>query len=88
MRSGFSSSNIFANAFAITKGSGFSSDSMRIALSQPKAKAVLSCSCEADVPTVTAIISVAVPLSFNRTASSTAISQNGLTGLDQHLNYR
>ena len=66
-----------AKALEIAKGSNEDSVSIKIARSAPRAKAVLNCSCEAEVPTVTAITSVAVPASFNLTASSIAISQNG-----------
>ena len=70
-----------AKAFAIANGSSNESVSTRVALSAPKAKAVLNCSCDSDLPTDTATTSVALPASFNLTASSKAISQNGFTAI-------
>ena len=51
--------------------------SIRIARSAPSARAVLSVSWHAAMPHETATTSVAVPFSFIRTASSTAISSKG-----------
>ena len=66
---------------AIERGSNKFSVSTNVALSAPRANAVLSCSCDSDLPIETAITSVAFPASFNRTASSKAISQNGFTAI-------
>ena len=64
------------------RGSTSKSVSTKIALSAPKARAVLSCSCAFSAPTVTAIISEAEPASLSLTASSTAISQKGLMAIN------
>ena len=80
-RSGLSFSTTAFSNFAIPKGSSSVSDSTKIALSAPKANEVLSCSCAAEDPIVTATISSATPDSLSLTASSTAISQNGLIAI-------
>mmetsp|Transcript_12370 Transcript_12370/g.18548 ORF Transcript_12370/g.18548 Transcript_12370/m.18548 type:complete len:203 (-) Transcript_12370:41-649(-) len=82
-RSGFSFSTRALKTFATFRGSiavGSSPPapgSTWIARSQPIARAVRSCSCEAFPPTVTAMISFTTFFSLSRTASSTAISQKG-----------
>ena len=81
IRSGFSSSTTLDITFAIAKGSSKDSVSTKIALSAPKASAVLNCSWDSDLPTVTAITSSALPASLILTASSSAISQNGFTDI-------
>ena len=65
----------------LAKGSSKDSVSTKIALSAPKASAVLNCSWDSDLPTVTAITSSALPASLILTASSSAISQNGFTDI-------
>ena len=69
------------STFEIPRGSTSRSVSTKIALSAPKARAVLSCSWAFSAPTVTAMISVAAPASFSLTASSTAISQKGFIAI-------
>ena len=81
IRLGDSFSTTALRTFEIPKGSTSKSVSTKIALSAPKASAVLSCSCAFSAPTVTAIISVAEPASLSLTASSTAISQKGLMAI-------
>ena len=65
----------------MARGSSNDSDSTKIALSAPKARAVLNCSWESVLPTEIAITSSAFPASFILTASSKAISQKGLTDI-------
>ena len=81
IRSGFSSSTMFFKTLEIASGSRSESVSTSVALSAPSASAVLSCSWESDLPTDTATTSEAWPDSFNLTASSKAISQNGFTAI-------
>ena len=80
-RSGCSCSTTFAKTFEIARGSSNESLSIKIALSAPNANAVLNCSCDSVLPTVIAITSSALLASLIRTASSKAISQNGLTDI-------
>ncbi|MNR44192.1 hypothetical protein D3C85_1629030 [compost metagenome] len=68
---------------SLATASEFSSsfDSIRMARSAPRARAVRSCSWAVAGPTETTTISLAMPFSLRRTASSTAISQNGLSAI-------
>ena len=68
---------IARSSFATASGSSAASVSTRIARSAPSASAVRSVSWHAASPQDTTTISVAIPFSFHRTASSTAISSNG-----------
>ena len=81
IKSGFSFETTSLSAFATPSGSTDSSVSTKIALSAPRARHVLSCSCEALSPTETAMTSSAFPASLILTASSIAISQNGFIAI-------
>ena len=74
---GLSFTAIALSSLATASGCNSTSVSTRIARSAPSASAVRSVSWHAASPQDTATISVAIPFSFHRTASSTAISSNG-----------
>ena len=75
--SGPSRSTTAFRSLATASGSQATSVFTRIARSAPIASAVRSVSCAACGPIDTATISLTVPFSFRRIASSTAISSNG-----------
>ena len=74
---------IFARILPTCNGCRSSSDSVliKIARSTPIARAVLRVSTVLSVPILTAIVSLAEPLSLIVKASSTAISQNGFIAI-------
>src|SRR5437660_8362378 len=74
---GFSLTAIAWSSLATASGCSSTSVSTRIARSAPIASAVRNVSWQAVTPHDTATISVTMPFSFSRTASSTAISSNG-----------
>src|SRR6188474_3286797 len=76
-RPGFSASTIALSSFATASGSTTASVFTRIPRSAPIASAVRMVSDACAGPIDTAMISVALPASFKRIASSTAISSKG-----------
>lgn len=85
-RSGFSFSTMALRVFATARGSTppksiGSSVLINMPRSAPMAMAVRICSCAFSGPMETTIISEALPDSLSLTASSTAISSNGLTDI-------
>lgn len=74
---GLSFSTTAFRSFATASGSQVTSVLTRIARSAPMASAVRSVSCACCGPIDTATISVTVPFSLSRIASSTAISSKG-----------
>ena len=76
-RPGFSSSTIFFRIFATASGSTDASVFTRMPRSAPIARPVRMVSAHCAGPIDTQTISVALPASFSRIASSTAISSKG-----------
>ena len=77
IRPGFSLSASAFSSLATASGCSSTSVSTRMPRSAPIASAVRIVSAQAGMPIDTAMISVATPFSFRRTASSTAISSKG-----------
>ena len=76
-RSGLILLHIDVRILATDNGSSLDMQFTKIPESAPIAKAFLMVSCTSGKPMDTAIISLATPFSFNRRASSTAISSKG-----------
>ncbi len=74
---GCSLSAIAFSSLATASGCSSTSVSTRMPRSAPMASAVRIVSAHCGTPRETAMISVATPFSFRRTASSTPISSNG-----------